>query len=250
MKNLLTLCFILLANIANAQDAFKRNLYSADHVMEFREELELSETQTTKIKKIHSENAGKFSTTKWDLDDATSKLESLLDQPKIDAAAVQRQMDEVLKLENSLKKQQLSAMVAIKNELTPAQQEILQRTRTFTVKGYKSTTSLAGSVAGISTLASEGNPKSERTYSITTGEKASSVSPQVSLKIAGTDKNQTPAYYLKTKDGLKEVKDLENIDPNNIAGISVLKDKSAIDLVGEKGKYGVIIITLKDGQKQ
>jgi len=246
MKNLLLLCFILLASIASAQDVFKRNLYSADHVMELREELDLSEIQTTKIKKIHSENAGKFSTMKWDLDDATSKLESLLDQPKIDAVAVQKQMDEVLKLENSLKKQQLSTMVAIKNELTPAQQEILQRNRSITVKGYKSTTGLAGSVAGMSASAGEGSSKSRTNI----GDKASSVSPQVSLKIAGTDKNQTPTYYLKTKDGLKEVEDIENIDPNTIASISVLKDKSASDLVGEKGKYGVIIITLKDEQKR
>ncbi|MHB9055262.1 MAG: M56 family metallopeptidase [Paludibacteraceae bacterium] len=43
----------------------------------------------------------------------------------------------------------------------------------------------------------------------------------------------------------KEVKSINNIDPNKIDNISVLKDKSATDLYGEKGKNGVVIITTK-----
>src|SRR5690606_32679869 len=108
---------------------FQKNLYSADRVMEMRKELKLTDNQATKIKNIHSENAGKFSTMKWDLDDATLKLKELLDGAKVDEVAVQKQMDKVLALENSLKKQQLSTMVSIKNELSPEQQEILHGQR-------------------------------------------------------------------------------------------------------------------------
>jgi TonB family protein len=40
--------------------------------------------------------------------------------------------------------------------------------------------------------------------------------------------------------------DLEKIDPQTIESISVLKDKAATDLYGEKGKNGVIIVTTKN----
>lgn len=39
-----------------------------------------------------------------------------------------------------------------------------------------------------------------------------------------------------------DYKQLNSIDPNKILSIDVLKDKNAIDLFGEKGKNGVLII--------
>ncbi len=47
----------------------------------------------------------------------------------------------------------------------------------------------------------------------------------------------------------KEHKDLSGISPDDIESLSVLKDKAATDVYGEKGKKGVILITLKDGAK-
>ena len=41
------------------------------------------------------------------------------------------------------------------------------------------------------------------------------------------------------------VNSIDQINPNDIESISVLKDKSATALYGEKGKNGVILITLK-----
>jgi len=41
------------------------------------------------------------------------------------------------------------------------------------------------------------------------------------------------------------VNNIDQINPNDIESISVLKDKSATALYGEKGKNGVILITLK-----
>ncbi|SDS11427.1 BlaR1 peptidase M56 [Formosa sp. Hel1_31_208] len=40
----------------------------------------------------------------------------------------------------------------------------------------------------------------------------------------------------------------ENVDSDNIKSINVLKGKSASELYGEKGKNGVIIMSIKDGQ--
>ncbi len=48
-------------------------------------------------------------------------------------------------------------------------------------------------------------------------------------------------------DGEKMAKDFElkTVDPKEIESVSVLKNKSALDMYGEEGKEGVIIITKK-----
>lgn len=54
-------------------------------------------------------------------------------------------------------------------------------------------------------------------------------------------KSNEPVIYL---DGVK-IKNLENINPNDIESIEVLKDKTAISIYGTEGKNGVILITSK-----
>ncbi|WP_057939017.1 Spy/CpxP family protein refolding chaperone [Algoriphagus resistens] len=255
MKYLLILFLALSATVANGQlvatvgqnqDLFQKNLFSADRVMELRDELDLSEAQATKIKKIHSENAGKFSTMKWDLDDETKKLKVLLDETKIDQVAVQKQMDKVLALENSLKKQQLSTMVAIKNELSFEQQEILQTPRVQTVNGISITGYGVNSVSSTSggKLVMKGKPL------VGTPGVSSSSSPKVIVQSLGSSQENAPLYILDTEDGNKEIKEFNSINPDDIESINVLKDKSAVDLYGEKGKNGVIIIKLKKDLKK
>jgi TonB-dependent SusC/RagA subfamily outer membrane receptor len=56
-----------------------------------------------------------------------------------------------------------------------------------------------------------------------------------------SDPSKTPLYIVNDV----ETNDIEKIDPENIENISVLKDKSATDLYGEKGKNGVILIATK-----
>ncbi len=57
-------------------------------------------------------------------------------------------------------------------------------------------------------------------------------------------KLETPLTPLYIVDG-KEIKDINSINPDNIESISVLKNKSSTALYGEKGKNGVILITMK-----
>jgi len=47
----------------------------------------------------------------------------------------------------------------------------------------------------------------------------------------------------------KGINPLENVNPNDIESVSVLKDLSATALYGDKGKNGVILITTKKGKK-
>ena len=55
----------------------------------------------------------------------------------------------------------------------------------------------------------------------------------------------TPSKPLVIIDGVESEKGFESIDPNSISTISILKDKSATAVFGEKGKNGVIVVTLK-----
>ena len=55
---------------------------------------------------------------------------------------------------------------------------------------------------------------------------------------------ETPLTPLYIVDG-KEIKDINSINSDNIESISVLKNKTSTSLYGEKGKNGVILITMK-----
>ena len=78
------------------------------------------------------------------------------------------------------------------------------------------------------------------------GEKAKNGVVVVTTKINQSGKTDSPKVDrpLYIVDG-KESKDIEGISPKSIASISVLKDKSAVELYGEKAKNGVVIITTK-----
>jgi len=62
-----------------------------------------------------------------------------------------------------------------------------------------------------------------------------------SLKIQG---DKQPLYVLDEKIVTKE--QIEKLDPNSIASVTVLKDKDAVDKYGNKGKNGVVEILSKD----
>ncbi|WP_297336546.1 periplasmic heavy metal sensor [Algoriphagus sp.] len=241
MKNLVVIGFLLLSNLTLAQDIFKKNLYSADQIMQAREKINLSESQADKIKKIHAENAGDFSSLKWDLDQANDRLEKLLASPKTDQAAVMSQLDRVLNLENQLKRKQVATLVAIKNELSESQ--VLAMDRQFLGKSQ----TLSGRVSGLGRSETTGSSRS------TSGAKVRIGYPSqgVSIAVAGENKENQPFFIFKTSEGSVEKSSMSNldIDPNDIESISVLKDKSATEVYGEKAKNGVIIITLKDGVK-
>lgn len=261
MKNLVTfLLFFLVVGIAEAQqtktmawvqgqaresgDMFQSNLYSADRVMEMRDKLDLTDAQASKIKKIHAENAGQFATLKWDLDEETKKMNTMLEANNPDAAAVQKQMDKVLSIENDLKKKRLSTLVAIKNELTDEQIDML-KSSVSTVTGsyfFKNNSSPARIIEGKTTGFSTNS---------TTTLFPDSDNNKVMIRVDSDKSGNQPLFIIKTDKGTQsgtEMKDFD-IEPNDIESISVLKDKAATEFYGEKGKDGVIIITVKKGKE-
>ncbi len=91
---------------------------------------------------------------------------------------------------------------------------------------------LAGSVPGISTVQTSGQPGSD--------------AAQIYIRGAGslTDENSAPLILV---DGVE--RDFSQIDPNEIENFSVLKDAASTAVFGVRGANGVILITTKRGQE-
>jgi TonB-dependent SusC/RagA subfamily outer membrane receptor len=80
--------------------------------------------------------------------------------------------------------------------------------------------------------------------------------PAEVLSIVGTEgaivnnRGKTPLYVINGVPVQKNTNNpVQNINPNDIESISILKDKSSISLYGKEGEDGVVLITLKIGVK-
>ncbi|EMS31238.1 hypothetical protein C943_02385 [Mariniradius saccharolyticus AK6] len=211
---------ILSSGVTYAQDMFEEVLFTANQVFQHRFTISLSDQQAEKINKINSQNSSEFSEIKWDLDEATVKLRKLLQETKVNTEEVSKQMDLILKLENSLKRKKLLTLVAIKNELSVTQQKQLQELK---------------EISDISIPFSHGRSKTAT---------EASPDPSIKLKVSANADN-SPLMLLSTKDGKVPIVDIEKINPDDIQSIEVIKDKFLLEKYGEKAKNGVVIITLK-----
>jgi iron complex outermembrane receptor protein len=91
---------------------------------------------------------------------------------------------------------------------------------------------LQGKVAGLSIYNKGGDPNA---------------SPQIRLRgISTVGANSAPLYVI---DGVLGA-DINNVDPNDIESINVLKDGSAAAIYGSRGSTGVILVTTKRGSKK
>ncbi len=89
---------------------------------------------------------------------------------------------------------------------------------------------LQGNVAGVNVKAS-GNPNG---------------SVQVRIRGFSSDRNNEPLYII---DGTPTGSGLNDINPDDIESISVLKDASAASIYGARASNGVIVITTKKGRR-
>jgi hypothetical protein len=74
-----------------------------------------------------------------------------------------------------------------------------------------------------------------------------STANRIQIRKAGEGDNQ-PLFILDGKEISKE--EMDKIDPATIEAVNVLKDKSATDKYGEKGKNGAVEINSKKDQQQ
>ncbi|SNS33916.1 Heavy-metal resistance [Belliella buryatensis] len=248
MKKLFTVYLLLLAGMVQGQDLFQGTLFPADLVMKNRDKISLSDQQADKIKAIHSKNAGEFSTLRWDLDAENEKLKKMLQEPKINSEAAQKQMDKILNLENQLKKKQFSNLLAIRGELNEKQAAELASISKKTTSTWVMHNS--GRVQGVGATSVKGSSALNEAFSIFStvpaeGDRKASV--VLNGKSSFSGKTQPPLYVISKNGKETLIKELEGLNPSDIMGITVLKDDSAIKLYGEKASNGVVIFKLKEG---
>ncbi|WP_020569722.1 Spy/CpxP family protein refolding chaperone [Neolewinella persica] len=220
MKTIFNLLFLLCFSIGlTAQDVFKEELFSADLVMKYRTDLNLSDAQAEKIKTAYASQIGDFNSLKWDLDAALNDLNKALANTKIDKPGAITKMEKVTALEDRLKRVRLGMMIDIKNVLTADQQKTLKSLRTE---------------ADVNTP----------TFHIA----AINENPRMVLKVNGDKAGGVqPLFVLvNSKGDISYVTSMEHLDPEKIASVNVLKGESAISKYGQDGKNGVVIITIKD----
>ena len=108
---------------------------------------------------------------------------------------------------------------------------------------------LRGKAAGLNITASNGLSDSSSNIVIR-GNTSITGSNQALFVINGipfeSDSNQQTDFF----DNVTESNRFLDIDPNNIADISILKGLSATALYGNRGRNGVILITTKSGSKK
>ncbi len=212
MKSLI-IVLLCISSPLLAQDVFKEHLYSPDLIFKYREKIELTEAQANEIKQTYNNSTMAYNSLKWDLDAKMLALEKLLSSAKVDTKAAAKELEELLELENEIKRKRLTTMVQIKNILTSGQQAMLDEHKSEFTEGYEIMSSV-------------------------------NQDPRVVVRVSGKVDNDQPLYIVDGKE-TRNVTDVNKINPNDIKSISVLKGESAIEQYGEKGKNGVVIITLK-----
>lgn len=232
MKKLFTVYLLLLAGMVQGQDLFQGTLFPAELIMKNRDTISLTDQQAEKIKTIHGKNSGEFSTLRWDLDAENEKLKKMLQEPKINSEAAQKQMDKILNLENQLKKKQFSNLLAIRSELNESQATSLAKMNVSkTVSGFAvSRDQSFGSIISNGVVVDKNDNK---------------VASVVLRSTNGISGDYLPLTIIKKGAKDQIVKDMSSIEPNSIDAIEVLKGSKAISEYGDLGKNGVIIITLK-----
>jgi len=130
MKKLMIVILCITGYATNiAQNTFQNELFSAETVLKYRSDLELTDDQARMIKKIYNDNITNFNTTKSDLDALQVNLNKLISKSSIDEKEALAKMEEITELEKKLKSQRLKMLIKIKNELTESQQLKLKELR-------------------------------------------------------------------------------------------------------------------------
>jgi len=212
MKQLLIILFAFaVAQQVSAQESFQKELFTADVVLKYRTEIGLTEQQVERVKKIYADHISIFNSKKWDLDAELLTLNKSLTQVYVDEKVSLAQLEKIRVLEDELKRMKLAMLIKIKNELKEPQQEQLKKLRTDKDLASEGTT----------TIISE--------------------NPKLMIRAIGNQAGERPVFIVNGE----RMTDLQNIDPDRIESMAVLKGATAAALYGSDAKNGAIVITLR-----
>lgn len=105
--------------------SFDRSFYTPQLIMRNQNEINLTEAQRDNIQKMMNEMQAAHTDVRWNIQNEMEKLQNLMDAETVDVSEAMNQLDNVLALENELKKSQFEMMAKIKNELTTEQKSRL-----------------------------------------------------------------------------------------------------------------------------
>jgi len=117
--------------------AFLRQLFPPSLIMRQQGDIGLTAAQREAITKELAETQKAMLDVRWQLEEKTAALEKLLGAEKVDEAAALAQADEVVKLEDRMKRIRLGMLIRVKNLLTPAQQETLRKAQAEEPQGRR-----------------------------------------------------------------------------------------------------------------
>lgn len=134
MKKIILIMLCVLVYNANlfaqqnpSNDPMGKAFFPPDLVMQNQDAIGLTETQRNSISKEMQNAQSEFMTLQWDLAKKTEKFKLLIEKEKPGEAAVTEQLEQMLTIENKIKKRQITLLIRIKNLLTHEQQEKLQK---------------------------------------------------------------------------------------------------------------------------
>jgi Spy/CpxP family protein refolding chaperone len=107
-------------------DPFGESFFPPELIMQNQQAIGLTESQKTYIMTQIQEAQETFTKLNWSIQQEMETLVKLANQNPVDEQKVLEQLDKVLKIEEQIKKRQITLMVRIKNKLTVEQQAKLK----------------------------------------------------------------------------------------------------------------------------
>ena len=130
----LTLAGASLGAQAKPDDAFQRAMFDPQLVLRNAQAIGLSAAQRKGILDELKAAQTALAPLQVDMTSPAMELQELVDAPRVDESRALAMVDQVLKIENEVKKRQVMLIVRIKNLLTPEQQAKLRAIRDAAAK--------------------------------------------------------------------------------------------------------------------
>ncbi|HYD47509.1 MAG TPA: hypothetical protein VEB21_04145 [Terriglobales bacterium] len=106
--------------------AFLAQVFSPKLVMQHQQEIGLRSEQTEAIKKAMNDTQAQLNDLQWKLDAESESLSQLLKPERVDEHAVLAKLEQVLAIEQQVKRTNFALLVQIKNQLDADQQAKLR----------------------------------------------------------------------------------------------------------------------------
>ncbi len=115
---------------ANPGDPLAGKLFPPEMIMRNRQELKLSEKQSSRLIELMQDFQSGIVETQWRLEETKEDLAKAIDVAPIETTTVGTVLDQLFKLENQIKRHHILLLVQMRNELSAEQVGLLAARRT------------------------------------------------------------------------------------------------------------------------